>query len=116
VDTILEATDGVTVVELMGDTLDVASAADVQGHLSYLATENPKLVVDLGRVSFVDSAGCGALVATHRRCREEGGALRVCGVAAPVKTVFDLARINRVLAIYPTRAAAVAAFAADAAQ
>lgn len=109
-DTILEATDGVAVVELMGDTLDARSADDVQGHLSYLATENPNLVVDLGRVTFVDSAGCGALVTAHRRCLEMGGALRVCNLVGHVKTVFDLARINRVLAIYPTRKQAVAAF------
>jgi anti-anti-sigma factor len=111
VDTILEATDGVAVVELMGDTLDAASADDVRGHLSYVATENPNIVVDLGRVTFVDSAGCGALVSAHKRCRELGGVMRVCGVAGPVKTVFDLARINRVLDLYPTRKQALAAFA-----
>jgi anti-anti-sigma factor len=110
VNTNLEATGGVTVVELLGDSLDFSNAEDMKGQLTYLATENPKLVVDLHRVGFVDSAGCGALIAAQRRCREQGGDLRVCAPRPDVKTVLELARVTRVLGMYPTREQAVAAF------
>lgn len=109
-DTILEAAGAVTVVELMGDSLDATTADDVRGHLGYVATENPNLVVDLRRVTFLDSAGCGALVAAQRRCREAGGNLHVCNATGHVKTVLDLARVSRVLGVHPTREQAVAAF------
>ena len=106
----LEATGDVTVIELLGDSLDMTNAEDVKGQLTFLATERPKLVVDLHRVGFVDSAGCGALIAAQKRCRELGGDLRVCALTANVKTVLELTRVTRVLAVYPTRELAVSAF------
>jgi anti-sigma B factor antagonist len=110
VNTNLETVGRVAVVELLGETLDATTADDVQGYLSYLAADHPHLVVDLHRIHFVDSAGCGALVHAHRRCQEAGGDLRLCRASEPVRTVLGLARLARVLHLHPTREEAVAAF------
>ncbi|MDB5312514.1 MAG: anti-sigma factor antagonist [Gemmataceae bacterium] len=109
-ETNLEVTGDVTVIELLGDSLDMTNADDVKGQLVYLAIDRPKLVVDLHRVGFVDSAGCGALISVQRRCREAGGDLRICSPRRDVKTVLELARVTRVLGVYATRDQAVAAF------
>lgn len=100
----------VVVIELLGETVDAAVADDVKGQLSYLATEHPKLVVDIHQVRFLDSAGCGALVTAQRRFQEAGGDMRVCSPTPEVKTLLELARLTRILAVYDTRAEAVAAF------
>ncbi len=106
----LETVGHVAVVELLGESLDAASAEDVKGYLSYLAADHPNLVVDLHRIHFLDSAGCGALVHAHRRCQEAGGDLRVCRAGEPVKTVLGLARLARLLHLHDTREEAVAGF------
>lgn len=108
--TSLESVGTVTVVELLGDVLDAVVSEDLKNHLRDLAADRPNLVVDLHRITFVDSSGCGALIAAQRTCKEAGGDLRLCRLAGQVKTVFDLARLTRVLGVHDTRAEAVAAF------
>jgi anti-sigma B factor antagonist len=110
VNTNLELVGDVAVVELLGESLDALGSDDVKAQLCGLAADHPKLVVDLHRVAFLDSSGCGALVTAQKRCHEAGGDLRVCRVTPQVKTVFDLARVSRVLSLFTTREAAVASF------
>lgn len=106
----LETIGDVAVIELLGESLDAMSSDDVKDELCGLAVEHPKLVVDLHRITFLDSSGCGALVTAQKRCLEAGGDLRVCNVTGPVRTVMEIARLSRVLNVYPTRAEAVTTF------
>jgi anti-sigma B factor antagonist len=101
----------VTVVELLVDSLDAYNSEEVKAELGDVAAAHPKTVVDLGRVKFVDSSGCGALVEVQKQFHTEGGDLRLCNPTPNVKTVLDLVRLNRVLGLYPTRDQAVASFA-----
>ena len=100
----------VTVVELLVDSLDAFNADEVKAELDDVAAAHPKTVVDLGRVKFVDSSGCGALVEMQKRFHAGGGDLRLCNPTANVKTVLDMVRLNRVLGLYATRDQAVASF------
>ncbi len=106
----LEVVDDITVIELLGESLDVVSSEEVKGRLCGLAAEHPRLVVDLNRVGFLDSSGCGALVTVQHRCREAGGELLLCNISDPVRTVLDITRLTRIVSVYPTREAAVASF------
>ena len=63
---------------------------------------------DLSRVDFVDSSGCGAIVAALSRARSEGAELALCGVRSPVRTLFDLIRLPRLVDIYDDRTQAFA--------
>lgn len=100
----------VAVVELLVETLDAYNVDDVKAELDGVAAEHPKTVVDLGRVKFVDSSGCGALVEMQKRFHAGGGDLRMCNPTPNVKTVLDMVRLNRVLGLYATRELAVASF------
>lgn len=100
----------VTVVELLVDTLDAFNSEEVRAELGDVAAAHPKTVVDLGRVKFVDSTGCGALVKVQKAFQSGGGDLRLCNPTPNVKTVLDMVRLNRVLGMFPTRDLAVASF------
>jgi len=65
----LETVRGVGVLELLGETLDMSEVDDLRQQLTTLAASNPKLVLDLNRIQFLDSSGCGALVEGHNRFR-----------------------------------------------
>lgn len=71
------------------------------------------VVIDLERVQFVDSAGCGVILACSRRVDPGGtgaGEVRLCSVTKPVRSVFQLVRLHRVLAIHNDREEALRAF------
>jgi len=66
-----------------------------------------RLVLDLGKVSFIDSTGLGALVGLLKRVGMRGE-LVVCGVQPAVEQMFRLTRMDRVFRIFRTADEAVA--------
>ena len=83
--------------------LDVASASVVRRRLVDLAVAgHVEQLIDLGPLTFLDSAGLGALVSVRRRLRVLRGGLVL---AAPNEAVLRLLRLtgmDRVLPVYAT--------------
>lgn len=69
-----------------------------------------RVAVDLSDVNFIDSSGIGALVLGMKRCRAQGGDVRLFGLRQPVQIIFELTRLDRAFEIYASRDAALAAF------
>ena len=69
---------GVVIAAVTGE-IDISTVPQLQVRLFELADGGGTLIVDLNRVTFIDSAGLGALVGTARRAAEHGGSLHaVC--------------------------------------
>ena len=97
----------VTVVVPKGD-LDTASATQMKQMLTALLDAGKiRLVVDLGGVGYMDSAGLGQLVNAMKLSRKAGGDLRLCALSEEALRVFETTRLNKEMALYPTRQAAV---------
>ena len=109
-ETVIEKFGDVSVVELLVEQLDVSNADDLRNEMAPLLMDCHKLVLDLGRVQFVDSRGCGAIISCLKQVSAAGGDLKLCRVARPVRTVFELIRLHRICEIFPTRDEAVRAF------
>jgi anti-sigma B factor antagonist len=68
----------VVIAEVSGD-LDMSTAARLRERLFELADSGQPVIVDLNRITFIDSTGLGALVAVARRADAHGGSLHaVC--------------------------------------
>jgi anti-anti-sigma factor len=80
---------GHVVVALRGE-LDVADAAAVAAALVVVAAREPRIIVDLAGLGFIDASGVAALARGRRHARDAGGDLLL---AAPQP------RVRRVLAI-----------------
>jgi anti-sigma B factor antagonist len=80
---------GYIVVALRGE-LDIMDAATVAAALRSLAAYEPRLIVDLAGLDFIDASGVAALARGRRHARNAGGDLLL---AAPQ------VRVRRVLAI-----------------
>ena len=106
-----EQVGDVTVIEVLSDYIDAGNAGDLKTLLTSLVNGGRKVVLDLSRVNFVDSSGCGALIAALPRVRAAGGELKLCCINPPVRTLFEIVRMQRILDLYATRDEAVAAFA-----
>lgn len=69
-------------------------------------------VMDLGGVDFIDSSGLSALVMAHKTACQRGYALAFCNLQSEVRMVFDIAQVDRVLAVFDRYEAAIAAWEA----
>ena len=65
------------------------------------------MVVDLGGLEFITSAGLRALLVAHRSVAAAGGRLVVTGLHGVVKEVFRISKFDSLLAVAETRAEAV---------
>ena len=79
-----------------------------------IAKGNNRLVVNLEKMEFVDSAGLGVLVSCLRRAAAEGGDLRLAEVPAFCRSIFELTRLTRVFDVTESEAQAVKAIRSSA--
>jgi anti-sigma B factor antagonist len=83
--------DGQVVVVLAGE-LDIATGARVKEALDELTQARAgRLVVDLSRLSFLDSTGLAMFIALEKCCRENGGPeLEIRPGPPAVQRLFEL--------------------------
>jgi anti-sigma B factor antagonist len=65
-------------------------------------TTTDRLLVDLTRVSFMDSTGLGVLIGALRRMNERDGRMALVCSEGPVLRVLELTRLNEVFSIFPS--------------
>jgi anti-sigma B factor antagonist len=83
-------------LKLTGE-LDAHSAPEIRERLHALIDESPTLVVvDLERVTFLDSTILGVLVGGLRRMREGGGELQLVFPHQPARRIFEFTGLERV--------------------
>lgn len=95
--------NGVGVVELSGDA-DQYALRDLRTAFDQAVTTAgwPLLVVDVTGRGFIDAAGLGALVAAHKRLRQRGGALVVCGQSEAFQKIVKLTGLTRTFTVAST--------------
>ncbi len=93
----VEVVSGVPVVVAPGE-IDITNADELRAALFEAATHGPgKLVVDLTRTEFCDTAGLHALVAAHKRTRTGGGQLLLVIPGAGVLRIFEITGLDQVI-------------------
>ena len=102
--------EDLAVVVLPGEHLDASVAEEFKRDIAPIIEANPRMLFDLSRLRFVDSAGVGALLSCLRRASAAGGDLKLYGMTPQVRAVFDLARMHRIFDIFSTREEAIRAF------
>jgi stage II sporulation protein AA (anti-sigma F factor antagonist) len=83
------ATDGIRVLTVAGE-IDHHTGQALRQALDVSGTPRPRVVVDLSRVTFMDSTGINILIAAHRALTEAGGWIRL---AAPTEAVMRTLQI-----------------------
>jgi len=69
----------------------------------------PKLVVDLSRVTYIDSSGLAVLIEAMQNVERYGGKLAIAGMQETVQSIFEIARLDQVFRIFPNVETALAA-------
>ncbi len=94
------------VIELKG-RFDASVALPVKNRMRSLLDDTPFIIADLGQISFIDSSGLGALLASLRHASRRGGDLRLANMTEKIQQVFALIRLDHVFKIYPDVKSAV---------
>ena len=92
------------------EELDASNAGEFKRDVTPLLESNAKVVLDMGRLRFVDSSGLGAFISCLRKLNAKGGDLKLCGMSKQVRAVFELVRMHRVFDILENRENAIRAF------
>lgn len=63
---------------------------------------SPAMILDLSGVPYMDSAGLGSLLGVIASCHRSGRGLGVAGVAARVRTLFEVAQVDGFIPLFDT--------------
>lgn len=58
------------------------------------------LILDLEKVSFIDSSGLGAILGRYKRLSGQGGKISAVKVSKPIKRIFEISGLLKVISIY----------------
>jgi anti-sigma B factor antagonist len=98
-----------TVLEVAGE-VDVYTGTTLRDRISGLLDSGARdLIVDLGRVDFIDSTGLGVLVGALNRARELGGSLQLVCAQERVLKLLRITGLDQVFTVQPSVAQALAA-------
>ena len=86
---------GCTIARLGGE-IDISNAERLQSLLSATIGEG-SVVIDLSRVTFMDSAGLSAMIVAYRRGQGAHHTLRLAGAKGPVRRVLEITQLDIVL-------------------
>lgn len=97
-----ERVEGGVVVRPSGD-VDLNVSPSLRQALKQVLRGRPeRLVVDLSGVPYMDSSGVATLVEAMQIARKSGTRMALCSLQERVRSIFEIARLETVFAIYAT--------------
>jgi anti-sigma B factor antagonist len=103
---------GIVIAAVTGD-IDISTVSVMRETLLELAGTGGTLIVDLNRVTFIDSAGLGALVGAYRRATARGGSLHAVCSRPQIRRLLWLTGVDRRIPLAATVDGALAFRAAS---
>ena len=90
-----------TVISLEGE-IDLHVSPRIAATLTSAVKEKPhNLIVDLAKVSYIDSSGLAVLIEAMQSIEKYGGKFALAGLQENVKPIFEIARLDQVFRIFP---------------
>lgn len=91
--------EGYTVVGLEGD-VDLSCSPDARKGILDVLQAKHNLLIDLGKVSYIDSSGVASLVEGYQTAKKQSLKFGLVGVSDAAMSVLKLARLDKVFPIY----------------
>jgi len=92
--------DGVSVLDLAGKIVLGEGDGQIRERIKdLLADGQRKILLNLGDITYIDSAGLGALISSYTTTRREGGQLKLVSLT---KRIQDLLAITKLITVFDT--------------
>ena len=98
--------------------LDIGTATDVgrvraaneDSLLALLADGQRKILLNLGDITYIDSAGLGALISSYTTTKREGGQLKLVSLTKRIQDLLAITMLITVFDTYDAEAEAIDSF------
>jgi len=107
--------DGVIVVDCSGRIVFGEESATLRDTIKKTLAQSPRIVLNLGEVSYVDSGGLGTLVSLYTTARNAGGGLKLARLTQRVSDLLQLTKLVSIFEVFENEQLAVQSFKKDAA-
>lgn len=102
--------DGITILDIQGE-IDLYNAPEIKDIIQKLIeAQKYNVIINLEKVSYIDSSGIGALISSLSNLKKYQGGLKICNVSGSVRKVFELTKLTSFFEIYESEGDAVTAF------
>lgn len=106
----MESKGGLTVCYVEGE-IDINSSPEIKKTFDKLiAKKIPKIVINLAKVTYVDSSGLATLVEILKNMRTYGGRMRLSNLAPKIKSLFEITKLEKLFEIMADEDEAIATF------
>ena len=90
-----------TIIPLEGE-IDLHVSPRIAATLTAVVKEKPRnLIVDLAKVSYIDSSGLAILIEAMQSVEKYGGKFALASLQENVRPIFEIARLDQVFRIFP---------------
>lgn len=104
-------TGGVTVIALSGRVTLGDESAQLRNKIKeVLAKGKTRLVLDMGNVSYIDSAGLGTLVSGYTSAQNQGASLKLTNLTKKFSEQLAITKLVTVFDVYDTVEGAIKSF------
>ena len=101
--------DRANVLAIEGD-IDLHISPAITEALNAMIKKKPeRIVIDLSRATYIDSAGVAALMLAKQEVEEYGGKFFLSGVQETIRLILETSRLDRIFWIFPDVDGALAA-------
>lgn len=92
-----------------GGEIDVQTSSGLHRAVEAAMASTPRIILDLSRVSFVDSSGFGVLIVASNRARQFGGAVALVNPPEMVRKILAGTQLQQAFVVHDSIEAAAAA-------
>ena len=111
--TVEKETSGVTVLALSGRITLGEESNQLRTKIKEILGQGMKrLVMDLGNVTYIDSAGLGTLVAGYTSSQSQGASMKLANLTKRFREQLNITKLVTVFDVYDSVEAAIKSFGA----
>ena len=105
---IKEKKSGDIIIVYINGEIDITTSPDVRKFFDRITKDkSSKIVINLAKVSYIDSSGLATLVEGLQRMRSYGGKMRLTNLSDKVKSLFEITKLEKLFEIFPEETKAV---------
>lgn len=107
---------GVLIVECGGRLVLGEESANLRHLVRDCLSENKQVVIDLEKVSYIDSSGLGILAGLYTTARKAGGAIKLAKVSPLLQDMLQITKLFTVFEVFDRAEDAATSFNTNAGQ
>jgi anti-sigma B factor antagonist len=106
--------DGVSVLDLSGKIVLGEGDGQVRERIKDLLGDGQRqILLNLGEVNYIDSAGLGALISSYTTTKREGGQLKLVNLTRRIQDLLAITKLITVFDTYDDEKEAISSFSSQ---